>query len=278
MPRKKTFWLIGIMAIVMPLQAIMVANPADETPFERFGTSLEVDFEKWKLRYNVGPDYEVTSQRGLIKPSLGIFRYVEGYGLIGFADLNIPSGSRAISDFNGSKEMAFGLGVKTHFAVYYPDLSCKNDYSHPIKLCADATWLTTKSLAVVDYATGLLRYEDSYRFQQFDLNLYGSWELGRTVPYLGVKWVYMVGRKYRRAYQTGSETPFQVISGYFNYPGEIPKPVIGLDIGLGKGYYLSFEATYMGKSETSIGIGLSQLYVPNREEDTPEQTIEKPED
>lgn len=276
MPGKKVFILMFAAIPVISALGIMIGNPAAETPYERFGTSIEFDYEKWAIHYKTGPDYKIDSQRFLIEPSLGVFRYVQLSGLIGMADLNSPSISRVVTDFDGSQELAFGLGIKTHFAIFYPGIGCRSGGCYPIKLFAVANWLTTKSMDHVVFGSGVLNYEDAYRFQQFDIAFYGSHPVGRTIPYLGVKWTYILGRKYRRAYSGESTEPFAKISGMFNDPGQYPKPVIGLDINIGKGYVLTLEGCYFGKSETSIGVGLSQLYVPLRDEDKEEQTVQNP--
>ncbi|MCK5833202.1 hypothetical protein KAH81_05975 [bacterium] len=267
MQRKIILYFALLVLVAGSGMAIMVGNPTKETPYERFGFSVEFDYEKWLIRYEIGPDYKINSQRILLKPSLGLFRFVEANAILGMADLNFPSISSVYTDFNGSQELAFGLGLKTHFAYYYPAFGCRRISKQPVRLYAIANWLTTVSSDEVIFGGGVLHYVDSYRFQQFDMSLYGSWQFGRTVPYLGIKWTYLTGRKYRKAYSASSGTPFTKMSGLFNDPGQYPKPILGLDIDIGKGYVLTLEASYWGKSETTIGIGLSQLYYPKKDKD-----------
>lgn len=255
---------------------LMIGAPTKETPFEKFGTSVEFDYDRWKIRYDVGPNYKLSSYRGLIKPSLGIVRFVEGFGYIGTADFNIPSVSPAVTDFNGSQEMAFGLGIKTHYAVFYPGVRCDGCPGKPIRWYATASWLTTKSYDKVEFGGGFLHFEDSYRFQQVNLGIYGSWELGRTKPYIGAQWTYITGRKYRKSYSQASPTPFLRVSGLYTDPTQYPKPVLGIDIDLGKGYTLSFETFYFGKDETSIGVSLSQLYQRVIDDFDEDKSIQKP--
>jgi len=274
MSGRKVFILLAMLLLTSPGWALMVGNPTRETPYEKFGMAAEYDNEKWMIRYPVGPDYKLNSNRAFLKPSLGFLRFVEGYGYFGFSNLNIPSISSAAEDFNGSSEMAFGLGLKTHYAVFYP--GCRQKRRCPIRCYAIGRWLTTYSSDEVQFGGGFLHFVDSYRFQQFDMGLYGSWYLGRTQPYLGVNWTYITGRKYRKSYSDVSPDPFLTISGYYNDPGQYPKPVIGLDIDLGKGYTLTFETHFWGKSETSIGVGISQLYVPEKDENTTEESFQKP--
>jgi len=261
--------LIAILSVftAAPLSAIMVANPTSETPHERFGMSVEYTYEKWKIRYP-GTDYKITSQRIFAKPSLGILRYLDLYGYLGVADINIPQ-----DDYNGSGEMAFGLGTRLHYAVFYPNLGCNTCY-FPIRWYATASWLSTKTSGNIPIGT-TRRTDVDYRFQNIDLGLYGSWEFGRVKPYLGVHWTYITGRKYIEYYSTNPE-PYASLTELFTDSGQYPKPLLGLDIDLGKGYVLSVESSYLGKSETSVSIGLSQLYVPNRDEKDPDQAAERP--
>jgi len=256
------------MAIAMPLMAIMVANPTSETPYERFGVSTEYTYERWKIRYP-GTDYKITSQRLLAKPSLGVLRYLDLYGYLGVADMNIPQ-----DNYNGGGEMAFGLGTRLHYAIFYPNLGCKTCY-FPIRWYAAASWLTTKTSGTLEFGTTRHTVVD-YRFQNIDIAMYGSWEFGRLKPYIGAHWTYIVGRKYIEYYSSGT-SPYATYTQLFNDPGQYPKPMLGLDIDLGKGYVLSFESSYLGKSETSISVGLSQLYVPKRDDDDSETAVEKPE-
>ncbi len=276
MPKKTILALSLFILIAGSAMAIFGGNPTGVTPFEKLGMSAEFDYEKWMIRYDVGPDYRLNSQRLMLKPTLGILRYVEMHGLFGMSDLNIPSVSSAYTDFNGSQELAFGLGLKTHFALFYPAFGCRRISKNPVKLYSGVTWLTTRSSDDVIFGGGVLHYVDSYRFQQFDLGIYGSWQFGKTVPYVGIKWTNIIGRKYRKGYLGSSDEPFTRMSGLFNDPGQYPKPVVGLDIGLGKGYVISLEANYWGKSETSIGIGLSQIYVPKGDDESDDQAIQKP--
>jgi|GEM_PF-1916154 len=269
-------------AIATPAWGLMVANPTPQTPYEQFGVSIELDFMKWKMRDmdETGSDYKFTSQRGLVKPSLGVFRFVDIYGYIGFSDLNLAlhDVDTFLSDLNGSKEMAFGLGTRIHFAVFYPSLGCKWGGCYPIKWYADLSWLT--------YASNGEVYDDQddesdvfdIRFQDFRYGLYGDWQFGRTRPYIGIVWTYMIGHFYWTPESALEEGVFAQQDGLITYPESLPKPVIGLDIDLGKAYYLSLEMSYWGKDETSIGIGLSRLYFPPKSEDEKEQTIERPEE
>lgn len=258
--------VLGVIALAMPLKAIMVANPTSETPHERFGMAVEYTFEKWKIRYP-GTDFKITSQRILAKPSLGILKFLDLYGYIGVTDMNIPQ-----SDFNGGGEMAFGLGTRLHYAVFYPNLGCQTCY-YPIRWYAAATWLTTKTSGTIPFGTTRHTNVD-YRFQNIDLSLYGSWEFGRIKPYVGVHWTYITGRKYIDYFSSNPE-PYASTTQLFTDPGQYPKPLLGLDIDVGKGYVISLEATYLGKDETSISAGISQLYDPNREEED-DTAIERP--
>ncbi len=273
---KRILLLNLMLALAGPTMALLIGNPTKETPYEKFSLSMEFDYEKWLIRYEVGPNYNLNSQRLIVKPSLGIFRWTEAYGLLGMADLNFPAVSRAYSNFNGSQELAFGLGMKTHFAVWYPAFNCRRISKQPVRLYAVTNWLTTVSNDEVFFGGGVLHYVDSYRFQHVDIGLYGSWQFGRTIPYLGVKWTYLTGRRYRKAYSQNSSEPYAKLTGLYNDPQQYPKPLVGLDIDLGKGYVLSLETSYWGKSETSIGVGLSQVYSPNRNEIEEDQAIERP--
>lgn len=277
MPKKNL--VVVCLAIILTAgssMAIFAANPTKVVPYEKFRISAEFNYEKWLMRYDIGPNYNLDSRRMLLKPSLGIFHFVEAYGILGFADLDLPSVSTAYTDFNGSQELCFGLGLKTHYALYYPAIGCRRISKDPIRLYSEVSWLTTKSSDEVIFGGGVLHYVDSYRFQQADIGFYGSWQFGRTIPYLGLKWTYITGHKYRKAYSGTSGIPFTKMDGLFTYPQQYPKPVVGLDITLGKGYVLSLEANYWGKSETSIGIGLSQQYVPEGSYEEDNQAIEGP--
>ena len=276
MPKNAAIIAFAVTTFILPVFGIMVGNPTSETPYNKFGTGVEFDYEKWKIRYE-GPDYRLNSRRVLIKPSLGIFRFTDIYGYFGMADIDMPSHSTAQEDFNGKQELAFGLGVRMHYAVFYPSIGCRWTARYPLRWYVTASWLTTRSSDEVQFGGGLLHFVDSYRYQNFDIGFYGSWRFGRTKPYIGVHWTYITGRKYRKSYSEDSGEPYARLSGFFNDPGQYPKPVIGLDIDIGKGYVLGLETSYWGKSETSIGIGLSQLYAPPRDEDELEQAIEKPE-
>jgi hypothetical protein len=253
--------------LTAPLMAIMVANPTGETPYERFGMAAEYTYEKWKIRYP-NSDFKLDSQRLLAKPSLGVLRYLDLYGYIGVTDMNI-----AQSNFDGSGEMAFGLGSRLHYAVFYPNLGCNTCY-YPIRWYAAATWLTTKTSGSIPFGT-TRRSEVTYRFQTIDLSLYGSWEFGRIKPYVGVHWTYIAGRKYIDYYSTNPQ-PYASVTSLFSDPSQYPKPLLGLDIDVGKGYVISLEATYFGKDETSISVGISQLYAPKREEDGKDTALERP--
>ncbi|HHS49687.1 MAG TPA: hypothetical protein ENN07_01040 [candidate division Zixibacteria bacterium] len=277
MMKRNLIYAIGIcLSFAGSAWAIFVGNPSRETPFEQFGMSAEFNYERWMIRYQVGPNYRINSQRVLLKPTLGVFRYVDAYGYLGWGDVNFPSVRTALTDFDGSPEMAFGLGIRTHFADFYPDFCCKNLTSHPVRIYAVTHWLTTQSSDKVVLSGGVQHYEDRYRFQQWDIGLYGNWQFGRTIPYLGIKWTYLYGRKYRKAFSGESGEPYARLTGLYNDPGQYPKPILGLDIDLGKGYVLSLETSYWGKDETSIGIGLSQLYRPRRLENEEEQAIQRP--
>ncbi len=266
--RRLTIILIVAVAAATPLLGIMVANPTPETAFERFGTSVEYTYEKWKIRYP-GTDYKLSAQRVFIKPSLGVMKFVDMFGYIGFSDLDIPQ-----DDFSGSSEMAFGLGLRMHYAIFYPAVGCRST-NYPIRWYASASWITTKSEDNIPM--GATHHTiASFRFQNFDLALYGSWQFGRVRPYTGVHWTYITGRK-NVEYYSSSSTPYATATGLYTDPGQYPRPLIGLDIDLGKGYVLSLESSYLGKSETSISVGLSQLYVSKKEQDGKEQAIERPE-
>lgn len=267
MGKKIILIVLTAMIFVTPLMAIMVANPTSETPYERFGVAAEYTYEKWKIRYP-GTDFDISSQRILAKPSLGVLKYLDLYGYLGVTDMNIPQ-----SGFNGSGEMAFGLGSRLHYAIFYPNLGCKTCY-YPIRWYAAVTWLTTKTYGTIPFGT-TRRTEVTYRFQNIDLSLYGSWEFGRIKPYVGVHWTYITGRKYVDYYSSGAE-PYASLSQLFTDPGQYPKPLLGLDIDVGKGYVISLETTYFGKDETSISVGISQLYAPNRDEEENDTAIERP--
>jgi len=267
--RDRIIFIIATVAILAaPAMAIMVANPTSETPYERFGMAVEYTNEKWKVRYP-SADLRLTSQRILAKPSLGVLRYLDLYGYLGATDMNIPQ-----SDFNGSGEIAFGLGSRLHYAVFYPNLGC-NTCSFPIRWYAAATWLTTKTSGT--RPIGASGWQDiTYRFQTIDLSLYGSWEFRRIKPYIGVHWTYILGRRYIDYYNSTNPDPYASGTNLFSDPSQYPKPLLGLDIDVGKGYVISLEATYFGKDETSISVGISQLYVSKRDEDDQGPAMEHP--
>jgi len=274
---KKSLPILLLMAI--PAFGLMIGNPNPETPYEKFGGAVEYDFNSWKLKYDSEPDYKYTSSGMFFKPSLGLFEYFDIYGYLGFSDINTQYHEidSFLSNFDGSQEIAFGVGARLYYAVFFPIIGCK-DCTRPLRCFVDASWVTIRSDGELFDLLENESYSLQSRTQLFNYGLYASMEWGKTRPYAGLSWTYMIGHLYWEPYSAFTSGVFAQNDGLYTYPQRYPKPVIGLDIHLGKGYVLSLETSYWGKSETSFGIGISQLYEPERTEENEEESLQKPGD
>ncbi len=256
-----------VLVISGNLFALMVANPVENTPLGTFRISGEYTHEMRYIDYSGSNDLKMESERLMLKPQFSVIRStytdIDAYGLIGTADVNLPAKSYA-SAYNGSAEPAFGIGFKADMNGV--DLDSYGEYR--LHFYMDARYLRTLSYGDINYGS-ITRWHTKYLWNEYNIAAIAAFEYvdwKGFVPYLGVQWMYIDGKTYRTAYiyRTDSqgqqyETSFPVQSEFFNDPGQWPKPVIGVDFKLKKGFVLSFETIFWGRKGTSLSVGISQI-------------------
>jgi len=241
--------------------AIMAANPTAVSPYKTLRISAEYCSDRRKITYKSGPDFKINSYRLFIKPAYTIsyFPRIEAYGLVGMADVNVPAISYS-STFDGSNELAWGVGAKADLTGFDWGAVNFNFYS-------DLKFIGTRSFG--NATRGSSVYEKTkYKWNEYSVNAYCvvSWDQWKQVyPYIGVEWNYLDGNYNTSTYRYYGGY-FGDTKGYFNDPMQWPKPVIGVDVKLPKGFVLSFETDIWFSSDgTKFCVGLSQ--VSQKEED-----------
>jgi len=242
------------------LWALMLANPIPAAPYKTLRLSIEYSHDTRKIGYPKGRDFKIESNRVFVKPSYSVISYplIEMYALLGFGDINMPSYSY-ISSYNGSWELAGGVGAKGDIAGIYLDPN--NDYW--VNFYADARFLTMVSRGSVDIGS-TMRWDAKYRWNEYNVGAYAALDYTgwpQVKPYLGVTWLYIDGTVDRSAFrydEAGDPVQFAQSKGFFNDPAQWPKPVIGMDLKLPKSYILSLEMVFWLKEGTCLSVGISQ--------------------
>jgi hypothetical protein len=233
-----TFAIVAVLSC--ELYALMLANPVGAAEYKKLRLSLEYSHDTRKIGYDSGRDFKIESNRIFVKPSysVNLFPLIETYALIGFGDINMPSYGY-ISSYNGSYELSFGMGVKGDITGLY--LDSNEDFW--INFYGDLRFLTMNSIGAVDIGE-VMQWKAKYRWNEYNVGAYASLDYSAwtaVTPYLGVTWMYIDGTVDRTAYRferDGTPVKFASSKAFFNDPAQWPKPVIGVDFHLPKGYIL----------------------------------------